>query len=131
MSSTSRALRATSVPSARAPVSSSITIPSRRWPTATNSSRREKTSLTGRPRRARERGDVPLEVEVALGAEAAAEQRHDDAHVRGSGIWSTWATPSRAAYGTCVDVQTVTLSPCHWAITARGSIGTPCTGSVT
>ena len=26
-----------------------MTIPSRRWPTATNSSRREKTSLTGRP----------------------------------------------------------------------------------
>ena len=30
----------------------------------------------------RERGDVALEVEVALGAEAAAEQRDDDPHVR-------------------------------------------------
>ena len=33
------------------------------------------------PRGARERGDVALVVEVALGAEAAAEQRHDDADV--------------------------------------------------
>ena len=34
------------------------------------------------PRRARERGDVRLEVEVALGTEAAAEERHDDANAR-------------------------------------------------
>ena len=26
--------------------------------------------------------------------------------------------------GTCVDVQIVTWSPCHWATIARGSIGT-------
>ena len=38
--------------------------------------------MTGPPRRARQRGDVPLEVEVALGPEAAAEQRHDDPDVR-------------------------------------------------
>ena len=38
--------------------------------------------------------------------------------------------PPRAAYGTCVDVHTVTLSPCHCATTARGSIGTPLTESV-
>ena len=43
-----------------------------------------------------------------------------------SGICSVCATPARAAYGTCVDVQTVTWSPCHCATTARGSIGTPC-----
>ena len=38
--------------------------------------------LDGAARRARERGHVALEVEVALGAEAAAEQRDDDADVR-------------------------------------------------
>ena len=48
-----------------------------------------------------------------------------------SGIPSVCATPERAAYGTCVDDQTVTRSPCHCATTARGSIGTPWTGSVT
>ena len=48
-----------------------------------------------------------------------------------SGICSVWAIPPRAAYGTCVDVHTVTLSPCHCAMTARGSIGTPWDQSVT
>ncbi len=38
--------------------------------------------LHGPAGRARECGHVALEVEVALGAEAAAEQRDDDAHVR-------------------------------------------------
>ena len=58
-------------------------MPSRRWPTAKNSSRRVKTSLTGLPGRPRQRGHVALEVEVALGPEAAAEERHDDPDVRG------------------------------------------------
>ena len=82
LSRTSRARRARIVPSLRAPVSSSITIPSRRWPTATNSSCRENTSLHRPPCGARERGDVALEVEVALRAEAAAEERDDHANVR-------------------------------------------------
>ena len=79
-------------------------MPSRRWSGAMNSSRREKTSFTGPPRRARERRDVALEVEVALGAEAAAEQRHDDAHVR-LGDLEHVATPARAANGTCVETR--------------------------
>ena len=41
-----------------------------------------------------------------------------------SGISSVSATPERAMNGTCVDDQTVTFEPCHWAITACGSIGT-------
>ena len=41
-----------------------------------------------------------------------------------SGISRVVATPERAMYGTWVDDQTVTLSPCHWAIAACGSIGT-------
>ena len=48
-----------------------------------------------------------------------------------SGICSVCATPPRAANGTWVDDQTVTLSPCHWAMIARGSIGTPCEQSAT
>ena len=36
------------------------------------------------------------------------------------------ATPLRAMKGTCVDDQIVTLSPCHCATTAWGSIGTAC-----
>jgi hypothetical protein len=40
------------------------------------------------------------------------------------------ATVVRAAYGTWLDVQMVTRSPCHSATTARGSMGTPCEGSV-
>ena len=41
------------------------------------------------------------------------------------------ATPLRAMNGTCVDVHTVTLSPCHSATIARGSIGTACDMSAT
>ena len=41
-----------------------------------------------------------------------------------SGIWRVVATPERAMNGTWVDVHTVTLSPCHSATIARGSIGT-------
>ena len=41
-----------------------------------------------------------------------------------SGSSSVLATPARAMNGTCVDDQTVTLSPCHSATIARGSIGT-------
>ena len=48
-----------------------------------------------------------------------------------SGICSVWATPERAANGTCVELQTVTRSPCHCAISARGSIGAPCDASAT
>src|SRR4029077_13400603 len=48
-----------------------------------------------------------------------------------SGIASVRATPARAAYGTWVDDQMVTLSPCHCATTARGSIGTPWDASET
>ena len=48
-----------------------------------------------------------------------------------SGIWSVCATPPRAAYGTWVDVQTVTLSPFHCAMIARGSMGAPCEQSAT
>jgi hypothetical protein len=39
--------------------------------------------------------------------------------------------PLRAANGTCVDDHTVTLSPCHCAMIARGSIGAPCDMSAT
>ena len=80
--------------------------------------------------RARERRDVALEVEVALRAEAAAEQRHDHADVRlrdpervrdpgARGVGDLRGRPDRDR------------SPCHWATIARGSIGTPWTGSVT
>ncbi len=48
-----------------------------------------------------------------------------------SGTCRVWATPDRAAYGTCVEDQIVTSSPCHCATTARGSIGTPCEASET
>ena len=48
-----------------------------------------------------------------------------------SGISSVVATPERALNGTCVDDQIVTLSPFHWAITARGSIGAACDMSAT
>ena len=50
---------------------------------------------------------------------------------RDSGISSVVATPERAANGTCVDDQIVTRSPCHCAMIARGSIGTPCEPSAT
>ena len=71
-----------------------------------------------------------LEVELALAAEPAAEQRDDDAHVR-LGDLERVATPERAMNGTCVDDQTVTWSPCHSATIARGSIGTACDMSAT
>ena len=41
-----------------------------------------------------------------------------------SGISSVSVTPVRAGKGVWVVLQTVTLSPSHWAITACGSIGT-------
>ena len=107
-----------------------MTMPSRRWPTAKNSSRRENTSLTGPPCGAGERGDVPLEVEVALGAEAAAEERHDHAHVRlGQRERLGDARPGR--------VRHLRRRPDRHAgrpATRRRSpaarSGTPCTGSV-
>jgi len=48
-----------------------------------------------------------------------------------SGISSVVATPERAMNGTWVEVHTVTLSPCHSATIARGSIGTACDMSAT
>ncbi len=48
-----------------------------------------------------------------------------------SGICSVVATPSRAWNGTCVEVQTVSLSPSHCATMARGSIGAACEASAT
>ena len=106
-------------------------MPSRRWSGARNSSRREKTSFTGRPRGARERGDVGLEVELALGAEAAAEAAARSRGRCASGSSSVSGTPLRAENGTCVDDQIVTWSPYHWATIARGSIGTACDPSAT
>ena len=41
-------------------------------------------------------------------------------------ISRVWATPSWTMYGTWVDDQMVTWSPCHSAMIARGSIGTAC-----
>ena len=48
-----------------------------------------------------------------------------------SGSSSVVATPERAMYGTWVDDHTVTLSPCHCATAACGSIGTACDMSAT
>ena len=47
------------------------------------------------------------------------------------GSCRTCATPALAAYGTWVELQIVTLSPCHCARSARGSIGAPCEASAT
>ena len=87
--------------------------------------------LHGTPGRACERCDVTFEVEVALRAEAAAEERDDHANVRLRDAERVRRRRPAPTYGTCVEVQTVTLSPCHCATIARGSIGTPWTGSVT
>ena len=43
---------------------------------------REKTSLTGRFAARGERGDLALEVQIALRAEPAAKERHDDPDIR-------------------------------------------------
>ena len=48
-----------------------------------------------------------------------------------SGSWSVSAMPERVSNGTCVEDQTVSLSPSHWATIARGSIGTACDASAT
>jgi len=48
-----------------------------------------------------------------------------------SGMPRQRATPLRALKGTCVEDQIVTWSPCHSAITARGSIGAACCMSAT
>ena len=101
------ARRAVSVPSFRTPVSSSMTMPSRRWSGAMNSSRREKTSFAGR---------------FALRATAATCASKWNSHLPPkppprwgtitrtwfSAICSVWATPARALNGTCVDDQMVT-----------------------
>ena len=91
---------------------------------ATNSSSRVKTSFTGR---------------FAARASAAVWGSKWPSHLAPkpppmcgtltrtafSGSWSVSATSVRAAKGTCVDDQICTLSPCHSATMARGSIGTP------
>ena len=105
-------------------------MPSRRWPTAKNSSRREKTSLTGRPAARASAATWPSKWKSHF-APKPPPSSGTITRTFDSGIPSVWATPARAAYGTWVDDQTVTLSPCHCATIARGSIGTPCTGSVT
>ena len=95
-----------------------------------NSSRRENTSRTGR---------------AAARASAATCASKWNSHLppnppprcgtmtrtSASGSCRVVATPERAMNGTCVDVQTVTLSPCHSATIARGSIGTACDMSAT
>ncbi len=105
-------------------------MPSRRWPTAKNSSWRVKTSFTGRPALRASAATWPSKWKSHL-APNPPPRSGTITRTCDSGIGIVCATPARAAYGTCVDVQTVTLSPLHCAITARGSIGTPCTGSVT
>ena len=47
------------------------------------------------------------------------------------GSSSVSQTPARASNGTWVLVQIVTLSPSHWATTARGSIGAAWLASAT
>ena len=118
------------MPSLRAPVVSSITIPSRRWPTAKNSSCREKTSFTGR-RAARASAATWASKWKSHFAPKPPPRSGTTTRTWDSGIPSVYATPARATYGTWVDDQTVTRSPSHCATTARGSIGTPCVGSVT
>ena len=129
-SMTSLPRRATIVPSFFTPVSSSITMPSRRWSGAMNSSCREKTSFTGRRAARASAATWPSKwkshLEPNPPPSSGTMMRTCD-----SGISSTVATPERAANGTWVEDQTVTLSPCHCAMMARGSIGTPCEQSAT
>ena len=103
---------------------------SRRWSGAMNSSSRVNTSFTGR-----------LVARASAATCASKWKSHLEpkpppssgtmTRTFDSGIASVSATPLRAANGVCVEDQTVTRSPCHWATTARGSIGTPCEPSAT
>ena len=78
------------------PVSSSITIPSRRWSIATNSSRREKTSFTGR-RAARASAATCASKWKSHLAPKPPPSSGTTIRTCDSGICSVWATPSRAA----------------------------------
>ena len=117
-------------PSRVTPVSNSITMPSRRCAIATNSSRRLNTSFTGR---FAARASAATWASKCRSHFAPNPPPSSGTTIRtfASGICSVCATPARAAYGTWVEDQIVTSSPCHCATTARGSIGTPCEASET
>ena len=105
-------------------------MPSRRCAIALNSSSRENTSLTGRLAARASAATWPSKCRSHF-APNPPPSSGTTMRTSASGISSVCATPARAAYGTCVEDHTVTLSPCHCAITARGSIGTPCEASET
>ena len=86
--------------------------------------------LDGPPRGAGERRDVPFVVEIALRAEAAAEERNDDAHVRLRNLEDVSdAGPSGVGdLRQAPDGDAVALP---LGRSARGSIGAPCEASVT
>src|SRR6185503_19189986 len=111
-SRTSRARRASSVPSLRAPVVSSITTPSRRWPTAKNSSCREKTSFTGR-RAARASAATCASKWKSHFAPKPPPRSGTTTLTWDSGIPSVYATPARATYGTWVEDHPVALPLRH------------------
>ena len=58
-----------------------------------------------------------------LSAKAAARIGHDRPATFSAGTFSAEANSPRTPNGFCVPVQTVSLSPSHWATAARGSIG--------
>ena len=85
-------------------------MPSRRWSGAMNSSWREKTIFTGR-REARASAATwaskwKSHLEPKPPPSSGTMMRTCD-----SGICSVWATPERAANGTCVELHTVTRRP--------------------